>query len=611
MPNTVRGKFTAVNSIFATLVGLAAIFAAGAVIERSSGLSGYMLLFVVGGSIGLLSAWFASRIPGGAPVDKAVEKISFRSYLEPVRDQNFIRYIIGASTVTLAIVPLASFLPLFMQEEVGLSSGNTIMLQTGVMVGGLLSTFFWGWAADRYGGQPVTLSGISLLVLLPVCWLLMPRHSLSSLYVAMGISFLQGIANMGWAIGSSRLLYVNVVPTAQKTVYMAVYYAALDVMNGLSKILGGQIVEWSAGIEGQFLFLTLDPYLILFLMGLTLPLISLFLLRQIRSDTGVSVSQFAALFIRGNTFSAMNSLIRFQFAGDEAATVAASARLGKTRSGLTVNELLLLLKDPRFNVRFETIISIARTRPDSRLTQALIDIFTGTELSLSVVSAWALGRIQDPIAAPALRAGLDSPYRSIRAHSARALGTLGDLESIPLLLERLAQAEDKGLQMAYASTLGQLKAAEATVAILRVLASMSNPAARWELTLALARIVGDETAYVRLIRRGKADLGKAASQALLTQSNHYRRQMVADVDLLTLIDQCMEAFSAAEPAQGVALLCHLIDQVIQTVPESPGRTILLACRDKLSVAIAPQPEYIALALHVLGTAAQRMDSQLV
>ena len=44
----------------------------------------------------------------------------------------------------------------------------------------------------------------------------------------------------------------------------------------------------------------------------------------------------------------------------------------KGRAGLlTVEELLEGLRDPRFNVRFESIISIARMEPDLRLVEGL------------------------------------------------------------------------------------------------------------------------------------------------------------------------------------------------------------------------------------------------
>jgi MFS family permease len=534
VPNTVRGKYAAVDNIFAALAGLVAITGAGYLLERTTGLNGYLILFAIGVFFGAISTWTATHIPGGAPVTTARSEAPLRSLLEPVRDGDFLRYIFGASAISLATVPLASFLPLFMQEQVGLSSGSTVLLQTGSMSGGLLSTFFWGWAADRYGSKPVTLSGISLLILLPLCWLLMPRYHIASLYIALAIAFLQGVAGMGWGIGAGRLLFVSIVPADKKTGYMAVYYAALDGVNGLSQILGGQIVQWSAGITGQFLIFTLDPYIILFLMGLLLPLFSLRFLSQVRSDSSVTLAQFAGLFLHGNAFMALRSLIQYHFAKDESAAVSVTEYLGRAKSGLTVAELLASLADPRFNVRFETIVSIARARPDPRLTEALIKVFNGTELALTVNAAWALSRIGDPAAIEPLRAGLASPYRSIRAQSARALAALGDADSIPTFMERLRAEADPGLQIAYAAALGQLGAVEAAPELLRLLKATPIQGARLELALALARLVGHEDQFIHLFRQARADPGLATSQAVTTLiEKAFRHSLVARRSLIT------------------------------------------------------------------------------
>ena len=601
VPNAVRGKYTAIDNIFASLVGLMAIIGAGYVIERTTGLNGFMILFAIGIFFGALSVWTATRIPGGAPVEPAGIESPAHNLLEPIRDQDFVRYLVGASAIYLATVPLASFLPLFMQEQVGLSSGQTVWLQTGTMLGGLLSTFFWGWTADRYGSKPITLSGIILLILLPICWILMPRHSASSLVIALGIAFLQGIANMGWAIGAGRLLFVGLVPADKKTGYMAVYYAVIDVVSGLSKILGGQIVQWSAAITGQFLIFTLDPYLIVFLIALVFPFFSLYLLRQIHADEEVSLGQFAGLFVRGNALMAMHSLIRYHFAKDEVATVAVTEHLGQAKSGLAVKELLDSLEDPRFYVRFEAINAIAHTKPDARLTHALIEVFKGTELALTAVAAAALGRIGDPAAIEPLRAGLHSSYRSIRAHSARALGALGDVETIPLLLERLKVEEDKGLQMAYASALGQLKAAEASTDLLRVLKATRNRGARMELALALARLAGEENRFIRLLRQVRADPGTATSQMVLslvkkTPRNHPDRETIR-----LLLTNCADILAQGNLDQGARLVSQIINRFLNDKRPNPTEFIILqecaACLDEFE---AGRLEYLLLALHTLA-----------
>lgn len=605
VPNSVRGKYSATNNVFASLIGFFSVGVASFVIGRASGLNGYMLLIGIGVLAGLISVWAATHIPGGDPVREAQKAgMTWRDLLGTFRDRDFLFYMVGVSLFTLAVNPVNAFLPLFMQEEAGISSGNVILIQAGALLGGLLSTYLWGWAADRYGSRPVTLSGICLRTLLPLFLMAMPRNSPIGLYLALGIVLIQGIADMGWAIGASRLLFVSIVPAEEKTTYMAMYYAWIGVVGGTSQLLGGQIVQASSGLSGQFFIFNFDPYTGLFILGLALPVLSLLLLRGVRSDTRVTVEQFAGMFLRGNPFLAITSLVGYQFARDERDVVEIAERLGETRSPLTVDELLELLKDPRFNVRFETIISIARTRPDPRLTEALLQVLNGTELALSTIAAWALGRIGDWQAREALSQGLDAPYHSIRAHSARALGALGDTGAIPLLMERLERETDKGLQMAYASALGKLQAREATRALLDLLDTFENEGARLELALSLARLVGNEGHFIRMVREAPDDPGTITAQAASALKKKIRRDRLSE-SLEPAIEASASALARGELQTGAHLLSELIDQVPAEKFEPTSLAILQECGEKLkTVEAARQLDYILLALHTMEIAWQ-------
>ena len=233
-------------------------------------------------------------------------------------------------------------------------------------------------------------------------------------------------------------------------------------------------------------------------------------------NSQIGMGQFAGIFLRGNPFLAMTSMVRYYVARDEESTVRVTEQLGQAKSRLTVEELLAALDDPRFNVRFEAIISIARMAPDPRLMARLEEMVNGTELALTAVAAWALGRINDPHAIPTLEESLDSDYRSIRAASARALGSLGAEEVAPKLLERLDEETDKGLQMAYASALGKFQIAAATPSLLDLLREIENEGARMELALSLARMVSDEGNFIHLLRSARSDTGTTLSQAVTT-----------------------------------------------------------------------------------------------
>ncbi len=108
------------------------------------------------------------------------------------------------------------------------------------------------------GGQPIVTAASQLrsmalpyASLLPVLWMLIPRGDGSSLYVALGIVFLQGVADMGWGIGSGRLLYVSVVPPEKRSDYMALYYAFTGIVGGISQLSGGRLLDASQSLSGK------------------------------------------------------------------------------------------------------------------------------------------------------------------------------------------------------------------------------------------------------------------------------------------------------------------------------------------------------------------------
>jgi MFS family permease len=184
IPNSIRGKYAATNDIYSRISGMISVVVAGYVLEWSTGLDRFMVLFAVGVLFGLISVWTATHLPGGAPTTGTEEKkTSYRDLLEAARDKNFFLYLAAFSIITVGTVPMMSFLPLYMEQEIGLTDSVVVLLQIGTLVGGLSSTYLVGWAADRYGSKPVMLSGLYLKILLPILWMLTPRFSDLSLPV--------------------------------------------------------------------------------------------------------------------------------------------------------------------------------------------------------------------------------------------------------------------------------------------------------------------------------------------------------------------------------------------------------------------------------------------
>lgn len=600
IPVTIRGKHAAVNDMVSRVTGTIAIIVAGYIVGLGTGLDRFMLLFGVAVIFGVIAVWSSTHLPGGEPTT-ASSTTSYRAMLQVLRDRNFVRYIFGLSLAIFGAAPLA-FIPLFMHDPIGLTESQIIWLQVGTILGGFTATYLLGWAADRYGSKPVMLSGLYLRLLLPLGFLVMPRQSSLSLIAALGISVVWGIGEIAWAIGSTRLLFVKVVPSEKKAEYMAVFYALIGIMGGVSQIISGQLLDATANLSGTFLFFTLDPYTPLFFGSLILTVIGIMILRTVQADSSVSVSEFAGMFIHGNPFMALESLVGYYRARTERATVVMTERMGQTRSPLTVDELLEALKDPRFNVRFEAIISIARSGREPRLIEALTKFLDGTEISLSVIAAWALGRMGDESALPSLREGLYSQYKSLQAHCVRSLGTLGDVESAPLVLERLQTETDKGLRIAYSSALGNLHYTPALDTLFEVLNTTENEGARMELALAIARIGGSEPHFIRLLRQLRSDPPTSAAQVVMAAKRKLDRS--GHETLKTAVDGCASQFASGHMDEGARMLCQIIGQIPHgdngaEIEEGVREKIYIHCCDILTASGASRIEYLVLALHTL------------
>ena len=305
IPNEIRGKYSAYSGIFVSLAGLLAVAIAGYVIELNFGLPRYSILFGLGVVSALVSLYLVSHIPGGIGATQVASILKNRKeMLAPLRDGRFVRYLTGLGLYTLSTAPVFAFLPIFMQDQVGLTPGNVVFLQTGVLVGSLMSSFFWGWVADRYGSKPVALSGLLLTATLPVGWYFMPRNASLSLLTALLIAGIQGIATTGWSIGSGRMLYVSLVPSQSEAAYLSQYNAWLGLIGGISSIFGGRLLDALSGFQAHFIGLTLNAYGVLFGAALLFTMVSVFMIRSIHTASEIGVSEFAGMFLHGNPFLA-------------------------------------------------------------------------------------------------------------------------------------------------------------------------------------------------------------------------------------------------------------------------------------------------------------------
>ena len=165
-----------------------------------------------------------------------------------------------------------------MSEQIRLDAGAVVTLQILTSAGTLLSSYARGAAANRVGSKPVLLAALVMFTLLPLGWWLLPRQAPTTTWFAYALSFTFGVASAAWAIAQGRLLWVKIIPPAQKTGYNAVYYAWLGVLIGLGPMLIG------AALDAARTALT-DAYTPVWLLSITLVAVGLAAFRTAQNDS--------------------------------------------------------------------------------------------------------------------------------------------------------------------------------------------------------------------------------------------------------------------------------------------------------------------------------------
>jgi HEAT repeat protein len=606
VPTAAQGKFQALSNGAMMIGSIVVTAGASFVIGAGQGLDRFMLLIAIGVGFGFISVWFYSHVPGGKPAPLADTSAGHLAEIkQAARDRGFLLFLAALGLATIGGTSVISFVPLYMKQQVGLNDSQVVLLSSATYAGALLSSYLWGWAADRYGSKPVMQFSLDLMLILPSAWFLIPRHSQLSTPLAMFIAFLAGIGTLAWQISWSRYLYVNAMPVEKKSAYTAVYYAWFGFISGFAPLLAGQLLQFAKALNAQWLFFVFDAYTPLFGLSVLFLAASIFMVSKLQSDEATPFRRFAGMFVRGNPIQALESLILYNFAGDEITRIATTERMGNAKNPLSTRELIEALQDPSFNVRFEAISSIGRMPPEPELVDALIAMLDEAPSELTFVVTRALGRLGNPRAIAPLRQLLFSGYHLLEASSARALSTLGDTESIPLLLQKFRQEPSPALKIAHASALGRLGAAEAIEEIFGLLRQTEPETLRAEIGLALARLAGDERYYMQQWRSLRANPNLATAQALL--GLHKLSKPLGQAQLTTLTQSCADHFAHNNAAHGVHQLQELLGSLPTAKIEPVVACILSKCREGLAEFGPTRLELILLSLHTLHIALSQLE----
>lgn len=603
IPQSIRGKYTALQTVVTSVAIMITASLLGRYLGSTPDEKQFQWIFGFSIGVGLLAIFFYSRIPGGKPVTAGSHLVGIDTIFAAARDKKLWTFLAGSGFVTVGWGLMSSFLPLFYKNIAGIPPERIFYLDAMYMTASLVSCFFWGWAADRFGSKPVMVLNLIMLGLYPIGLLFMPLGTAWSFYAAISLVSVIGFVAPGWTIGYSRYLYVNLVPQDNRAGYTAIHSAVIGVLTACAPFMAGSLLELTSGLSGSWFIFTINPWTPFFIVCLFSLIPSVIFMSLLPPSGAVEVTRFAGMFFQGNPLAAIQGIIAFERGGQEHARVVNMEKLGGARSPFSVDQLIRGLHDPSFNVRYEAVISIARTLPDPQLTAALIQVMEDDEPDLAIMAAWGLGRIGDKAGIPALRRAAMSSFPLLRARASRSLAVLGDHDSAPVLLDNLRNEKEAGIRLAYASALGTMNRAEALPALLEFLRELQRPRHRLEVALAIATILGEDDRAVRLWRRMEDDPGDALAGVILGLGRQLARLAPGlppgSATLDHVIERCAHNFGVHDMEKGAAELRVLASAVDLAALKPSAALVLQECIAGIDQHTAQRLEYITLCVHTL------------
>ena len=452
VPEDIRGRYFAKRNayIYLTIIVLAPVagkildlypHSTGWGLDNVKGSTGFLIIFALGLVCAICNtvSLFFQYEPPFHPTRQNPEKL-FRTYILAFRNSPFISIVFFYTVWTFARTIADPFYSVYMIQNLKISYFQIKMYETSFFIVLIISSFGWGYIADKFGNKPIARICSALFTLSPLLWIFdYPGHIglLWFQYIFVGI--LSGGMNL-----ASFNLFLGSSPRKNKSVYLSLWSAITGIVGFIGPIVGGWLIKLLPNYNLPLGDLRLCNLQILFCLSALLTLVSCLIfpnIKESKKPITVSVYQMFRLLNPFLLIGLIYNLVLFNVTKEEKSKLRASRALGKLKSPLAVEELIEALNDSSPAVREQAAVSLGEIG-DSQAADVLITKLESPEENIQEEAAMALGKMHHPKAVDPLLRRLGDPDSSIKMSVIEALGAIPDERAREALFDRLQKETD-------------------------------------------------------------------------------------------------------------------------------------------------------------------------
>jgi MFS family permease len=250
VPHAVRARYFARRNRHLQIGLLCGLVLSGWILQsfptsdQSASLTGFAIVFALGGLARLGSAWFM-RKTRDAQSDHE-EPIDLSTAIRPGAARAEIRFITFAFAATFALNMAQPFWQPFAREHLGFEYLTYFLLFAAMILGKIVATFPLGALADRHGPRTLAILSVLLLAPAPLLWL----WAGPSVPVMATAQFLAGAGVQGLEL-SIILLQLGSLNPRQHTALLSVQTLITNFATVVGSVVGAQIlIRWGKTTDG-------------------------------------------------------------------------------------------------------------------------------------------------------------------------------------------------------------------------------------------------------------------------------------------------------------------------------------------------------------------------
>ena len=241
VPERIRGRFFGKRGAMASIAGLLATIAGGALLGSISGVSGYALLFMVSVITGVLATFYSSRVPAPLVHDSCAGPLLTEFKNEFKRDKDFAKFTLFIALNSFAVYMASPFFAVSMLNSFNIGLPMYAVVTSVSVIATILSQPYWGKFADKFGDRTTVAICSVLIALVPGLWLLVQNPmQMMLVYIESGFAW----AGFDLAVFNYLL---DSTPENKRSSYIANYTTFVGLATFLGPLAGGMLAVFAQG----------------------------------------------------------------------------------------------------------------------------------------------------------------------------------------------------------------------------------------------------------------------------------------------------------------------------------------------------------------------------